>query len=132
LDDIPLFLHFFVEKYAKWMGKKFDIISQRTIEALQCYQWPGNIRELENVIERAVITSQEGDLRIAVPSASDNRLPDDTEVLHELNRRHILAVLGNVRWKIEGRNGAAQRLGLKPSTLRTRMAKLGIKRPTPK
>lgn len=129
LEDIPLFLEFFINKYSKWMGKRFDMVSRKTIQELQRYSWPGNIRELENVIERAVITSPEGHLRISVPSLKEERPMGDTTSFREFEKKHILAVLGKTKWKIEGSSGAAQYLGLKPSTLRSRMARLGIKRP---
>lgn len=131
LEDVPLFLRFFVEKYGKWIGKKFDVIPQRTMEALKRYPWPGNIRELENLIERAVITSPEGHLEIDVPSIKGNMPSDDVDALEDIERSHILHVLGKVRWRIEGPAGAAERLGLKPSTLRARMARLGIRRYRP-
>jgi transcriptional regulator with GAF, ATPase, and Fis domain len=128
LEDIPLFLSWFVDKYGKWIGKKFKRVPQKTIKALQRYSWPGNIRELENLIERAVITSPEGSLQIEVP-APNGFLPDRTLSLQELEREYIFKVLENARWKIEGREGAALRLGLNPSTLRFRMKKLRIVRP---
>ena len=82
MEDTPLFVSFFVDKYGKWIGKKFKRIPQKTIKALKGYSWPGNIRELENLIERAVITSPEGDLQIEIPAAS-GFLPDQTlSLLH--------------------------------------------------
>ncbi len=128
LEDIPLFISWFVDKYGKWIGKKFKRVPQKTIRALQGYNWPGNIRELENLIERAVITSTEGHLQIEIP-ASSGASPFQTLSLEEVERDHIVSVLENTKWKIEGRGGAASRLGLKPSTLRFRMKKLKIKRP---
>ncbi len=128
LEDIPLFVSFFVDKYGKWIGKKFKRISQKTIKALKGYSWPGNIRELENLIERAVITSPEGNLQIEIPSPS-GFLPDQTLSLQELEREYILKVLENSNWKVEGQAGAAFHLGLNPSTLRFRMKKLHIERP---
>ena len=127
LEDIPLFLSFFVEKYGKWIGKKFDTISQKTINALKAYSWPGNIRELENIIERAVITSPEGHLRIELPAQERSQLK--TKSLADLERQHILRVLEETAWIINGPRGAARQLGLKHSTLRSRMQKLGIRRP---
>jgi formate hydrogenlyase transcriptional activator len=136
LDDIPLFLSWFVGKYGKWIGKKFDMVPQKTIKALERYAWPGNIRELENLIERAVITSPEGRLQIELPET--DRLRDMEEPakendssLRSFEREHILNVLEHAGWIIEGPKGAARQLGLRPSTLRFRMQKLDIKRPSP-
>jgi formate hydrogenlyase transcriptional activator len=128
LEDIPLFVSWFVDKYGKWIGKKFKRIPQKTIKALKRYSWPGNIRELENLIERAVITSPEGNLLIEIPAPSDF-LDDQMPTLRDLEREHILKALENNNWKIEGRGGAALQLGLHPSTLRFRMKKLDISRP---
>jgi DNA-binding NtrC family response regulator len=129
LDDIPLFVSFFVDKYGKWIGKKFKRVPQKTIKALKNYHWPGNIRELENLIERAVITSREGHLQIEIPAPAGFQ-PNNQLSLQEVERNHILTVLQDLKWKVEGRSGAAQYLGLKPSTLRFRMKKLKIKRPS--
>jgi formate hydrogenlyase transcriptional activator len=131
LEDIPLFVNFFVTKYSKRTGKRFDVIPRKAIKALENYSWPGNIRELENVIERAAITSPEGNLRIELPTGPDlsgNR----GKTLADFERDHILRVLEETYWKINGPNGAAQYLGLHPETLRTRMRKLDIRRPAPR
>ena len=131
MDDIPLFVSFFVDKYGKWIGKKFDVVSHKTIKALQRYSWPGNIRELENLIERSVITSPDGKLQVEIPTqpgTSGNK----KENLKGIEREHILHILDKTYWKINGPNGAAKRLGLHPNTLRFRMNKLGIKRPIAK
>ncbi len=127
LEDIPLFVSWFVDKYGKWIGKKFKRISQKTIKALQKYAWPGNIRELENLIERSVITSSEGNLQIEIPAPTGFH-PDPSLSLQEVERDYILSVLEGVKWKIEGPGGAASKIGLKPSTLRFRMKKLNIHR----
>ncbi len=129
VDDIPLFVSFFVEKYGKWMGKKFDVVPQKALRVLEQHHWPGNIRELENLIERAVISSPEGDLRIDLPPAKVNPLLDRNRTLEAFEREYIAGVLQEKSWKVKGESGAAESLGLKPSTLRTRMEKLGIKRP---
>ena len=92
------------------------------------YRWPGNIRELENVIERAVILSQGADLTVELPVLADSA-PDDPRTLEAVERRHILRMLEESGWKIEGRAGAAQVLKINPGTLRSRMKKLGIERP---
>ena len=103
------------------------------MRALESYDWPGNVRELENVLQRAIILSGSGVLALTDPwhPASDH-LPSYTNgsgTLIEVERRHIVRVLENCRWRIEGPGGSAQILGLKPSTLRSRMLKLGIARP---
>jgi len=128
LEDIPDYVSFFVNKYGKRLGKKFDRISQKSIAALQRYSWPGNVRELENLVERAVITSPGEKLEIDIPVSQSGHLKK-MKSLRETECDHILEVLEHTYWKIEGRNGAASILGLKPSTLRQRMKKLGIQRP---
>jgi transcriptional regulator with GAF, ATPase, and Fis domain len=130
-EDIPLFISWFVQKYANKVGKRFDSIPQKVINSLKRYTWPGNIRELENVVERAVITSRENNLLLKVPLESYT-WPDNCGTLAEINREHILKTLEESGWKIEGKYGAARILGLKPSTLRHRMKKLHIIRPAPK
>jgi transcriptional regulator with GAF, ATPase, and Fis domain len=103
------------------------VIPTSTMNNLQNYSWPGNVRELENVIERAVIINQDEKLRVEIPDIPDVSMYDG-EMLSEVEKKHITRILEKTRWKIEGRNGASGRLGLKPSTLRDRMNKLGIKR----
>jgi transcriptional regulator with GAF, ATPase, and Fis domain len=126
-EDIPVLVNWFVDKYRKKFGRSFDRIPQKNMSELQRYSFPGNIRELENMIERAIIMSPEGRLHIEIP-ADDNCLPAVGLTIQEMNREYILQVLKDTDWIIEGPNGAARLLGLKPSTLRNRMAKLGIKR----
>jgi transcriptional regulator with GAF, ATPase, and Fis domain len=127
-EDIPLFVSAFVKKHAAWVGKHFERVPQKTIRALQRYDWPGNIRELGNLIERAVITSPDGELRIELPARKDP-FADTGKTLGEFERTYILRILKETGWVIEGPSGAARRLGMKPSTLRLRMKKHGIKRP---
>ena len=128
IEDVPLFIAYFVGKYGRWIGKQFDMVPQRTIKALQKYTWPGNIRELENLIERAVITSPGHHLQIELPKSVD-AASEKKQTLAEFEREHILRTLEETDWKIEGPNGAARRLGLTPSTLRFRARKLNIQRP---
>jgi transcriptional regulator with GAF, ATPase, and Fis domain len=128
LDDIPHFVSWFADKYGKPSGKKFKKISKKIIQALKRYAWPGNIRELENLVERAVITSPESHLQIDIPASTESPA-DPSMTLADVERKHILKVLKHTHWKIEGQNGAAKRLGLNPSTLRFRMKKLDIERP---
>jgi transcriptional regulator of acetoin/glycerol metabolism len=98
--------------------------------ALVRYRWPGNVRELRNVIERAMILATDSTLRVALPEAPDMRAPAATATtLLESERRQIEAALAQCGWRIRGDAGAAARLGLKPSTLESRMRKLGISRP---
>ena len=130
-EDIPQLVSYFVDKYAQKFGRKYESLPKSTIKALQEHPWPGNVRELEHVIERAVITSPGPVLRLADPL---ERKPAEAreEPLKELEameREHILKVLQKTRWKIEGEGGAASILELHPNTLRSRIKKLGIKRP---
>jgi formate hydrogenlyase transcriptional activator len=128
LEDIPLFVHHFVNIYGTKIGKRFNKIPKKAIERLERYAWPGNIRELENIIARAVITSEEGKLHIQVPESS---FPEGQKqrTYKEMEKTFLLQVLETSGWKIEGRTGAAMMLDLKPSTLRNRMKKLHISRP---
>ena len=127
LDDLPLLVWAFVREFAPAQGKTFEQIPKRTMEMLQRYAWPGNVRELRNVIERAIILSP-GPILHVEPPASPIQEPAAEMTLEAVERRHIGAVLDQVRWRIRGEGGAAQRLGLKPSTLESRISKLGIKR----
>lgn len=127
-EDIPLFLRFFIDKYGKWIGKKFHMISQKTILELQRYSWPGNVRELENMIEKAVIISHENKLWIELPVQDDEATPEN-QTLEKIERNHIINILESTGWKVKGPEGAAIQLGLNPSTLRSRMKKLNIDRP---
>lgn len=128
--DIPLLAQYFVHKCAVNLGKKIDRIPERMVTALQRYQWPGNIRELEHVIERAVILSDGPELEpIDWLSHSDNRTGSTKAMtLEEMERQHICDVLEQTNWRVSGDKGAAAILGLKPTTLEARMKKLGIVR----
>jgi chemotaxis protein methyltransferase CheR len=129
-DDIPLLINYFVNKHEKKIGKRFDMISQKTARALQSYSWPGNIRELENLIERAVITSPGGNLQLEIPSSTHpNDLATEKTKFHEVERKVLLDALNITRWRIEGPRGAASLAGLRPSTFRLHMRRLGIRRP---
>ena len=123
-EDIPSLVKHFARHFAARMGRRITWIPASTMDALCNYSWPGNIRELQNLIERAVIRSQ-GE-RLDVPL-----LVSGTQTtLEEAERAHILATLRESRWILSGPRGAAQRLGLNRSTLQFRMKKLGIERPT--
>ncbi len=130
-EDIPLLVQWFVDKFNRKMGKRISSIPVSLIKHLQTYDWPGNIRELENVIERAVITSKNTVLTLAEKLTANSSKPavKANQTLAEVERNHILKTLEATDWKIEGKNGAAQMLGLAHSTVRSRMKKLGIKRP---
>jgi formate hydrogenlyase transcriptional activator len=114
------------------MGKTIDVIPPDTMHALRRYDWPGNIRELENVIERAVILSPGPVLRVSHQDlrtrAISGHSADQMQTLEEVERGHILKTLKQTRWTLSGPNGAAARLGLNRSTLYFRMKKLGISR----
>ncbi len=131
-DDIPLLVNHFVAKFNKKIGKKIETISKDTMLALQEYHWPGNIRELESVIERAIIISQGTTLQVLDRFDTFRKPggPGDNEVkaLANLEQEHILQVLQQTGWRIEGKSGAAVLLGLNPSTLRARIRKHGIHR----
>jgi formate hydrogenlyase transcriptional activator len=129
--DIPLLVRYFVQKFATAQGKHIDQISDRLWTALQQYHWPGNIRELEHVIERAVILTEGPELAIVDWLSTPSQLGDRGRLptLEELERDHIVQVLEHSNWRVSGDNGAASILGLKPTTLEARMKKLGIQRP---
>jgi transcriptional regulator with GAF, ATPase, and Fis domain len=145
--DIELLAETFLREASGRLGRPFDPISGEVLRALRSYHWPGNIRELQNVIERAAVLSVGRSLQLpeewasisfetlASPSAvtesgpsTNNNTESREATLQELERKHILQVLQQTQWRVEGPNGAAMILGLNPSTLRSRMHKLGIKR----
>jgi transcriptional regulator with GAF, ATPase, and Fis domain len=132
--DIPLLAHFFLGKCMARTGKRLHGINVDTVRRLQTYPWPGNVRELENVLERAVILAQGDTLEIgadlltpASPLAGVQQAPAD---LASRERDHICSVLDLTDWIIDGPRGAAKILGLHPNTLRSRMKKMGLSRPT--
>ena len=128
--DIPLLVQYFVRKFAVNLCKKIDRIPERMITALQRYPWPGNIRELEHVIERAVILSEGSELEpidwLSQPSGKAGL--GKTLTLEEMERQHIVEVLEQTNWRVSGEKGAAKILGLNPTTLEARMKKLSIQR----
>jgi transcriptional regulator with GAF, ATPase, and Fis domain len=127
-DDIPLLVWHFVEEFSRRFGKRISTISRDDMTALQRYPWPGNIRELRNVVERSMITSTGEQLHVTLPRplrAADRR----SDRLADVVKAHVQQVLESTGWRIRGSNGAAERLGLRPTTLETRMAKLGLVRP---
>jgi formate hydrogenlyase transcriptional activator len=126
-EDIPMLVWTFVKDFGKRMGKTVENIPNKTMDILMSYTWPGNVRELRNVIERAMILHSGQTLHIEKIQAEDQEI-DQPTLLEEVERNHIRSVLARKNWKVSGKNGAAEALGLKESTLRARMGKLGIKR----
>ena len=140
-EDIPALVAHFVEIYGRRMSRHIEHIPPTTMSALTSYQWPGNIRELQNLIERAVILSNDGVLpnplpavgarRLAVAPATAASATSDATTLKDSEHALILRTLDGVGWIIGGPKGAAKRLGLKRTTLIHKMQKLGISRPVP-
>ena len=132
-EDIPFLVRHFVQHFAFNMGKQIESISSETMNALVRYPWPGNIRELQNVIERAVILSKGPTLKVPLSDlkvrGAESGHTNGFSTLEEVERRHILSVLEQTNWVFAGPNGAAARLGIKRPTLQFRMQKLGISRP---
>lgn len=132
LEDIPLLACHFLEHYRSKLKRPRLEFSAQSMDRLVRYTWPGNVRELQNVIERAVILTRSSTVEIDDPvlrSPSALAEAEATDNLQELERQHILQLLDRTQWRIYGRNGAAAQLGLNPSTLRSRLKKLGLKRP---
>jgi transcriptional regulator with GAF, ATPase, and Fis domain len=127
-EDIPLLVWAFVKEFQKRMGKEIVSISKKSMEALQSYSWPGNVRELRNVIEHAMIVSSDKILVIQAPKLASSET-SDARNLEDMERRHIVRVLEKKGWRVGGKGGAAEVLGLKRSTLYSKMKKLGIHRP---
>ena len=135
-DDVPLLVRHFVHEFGRRMGKTIETIPSETMDALVRYHWPGNIRELQNVVERAVILTPGSVLNVAVgelasrstqaPASSSGGRKDMQSVLDETERQHIIQALEETNWVIAGPNGAAARLGMNRSTLHARMQKLGV------
>ena len=148
-EDIPPLVHYFVRRFSLKIGRKITRIQRETMERMVSYSWPGNVRELENVIERAVILSRGSELEVAPdvlpemaaaahtqaaaprPAHEENRsVAPSPQSIDQVERNHILEVLMRTNWRIEGTDGAAALLKLNPSTLRSRMKKLGVQRST--
>jgi transcriptional regulator with GAF, ATPase, and Fis domain len=128
-DDIPALVSSFVDEFSRSFGRTIDSISTKSLRDLQRYAWPGNIRELRNVVERAVILATGRVLEIPVPHRDADGSPSPLEsTLQTREVEHIRAVLEITKWRVRGPGGAAERLGLKPTTLESRMARLGIVR----
>lgn len=131
-EDIPLLAQYFIDKYARLIGKSIEGIEPATLERLIAYAWPGNVRELENVIERAVIlatgpilTIEESWPSIRLPRAA---MPNEFVSLEQMERDYMLKVLHKTKWVVGGKKGAAEILNVHPNTLRSRLVKLNIKK----
>jgi formate hydrogenlyase transcriptional activator len=137
-NDIPLLVWFFITNLQTRLGKDIKTVPQRVMDALISYDWPGNVRELSNVLERAMILSPGASLELAdafpgrhrTTRASARTREGESENLQDVEREHIVRVLEECGWKVRVKDGAAERLGLKRTTLQSRMKKLGIRRPT--
>ena len=133
-EDIPILVRYFAQKHAERMHRKIEIIPPEAMEALVRWHWPGNVRELENIIERAVILSPGPVLRIPLAELAPiegehgNGSGDGPGTLEDAEREHIIRILQETNGTIGGPNGAAARLGLKRTTLNSKMRKLGITR----
>ena len=143
-DDIRLLAEHFVAKFSTRMGRRIDPLSVDCIERLKAYDWPGNVRELQNVIERGVITARQGRLNldhampdriksenIEIPKPSENSVKAVRTVrqFQQLERQNLMLALEKSQWRVAGKQGAAQLVGMPPSTFQSRMKALGIKRP---
>ena len=128
IEDIPLLVWAFIKEFEKPMGKAIEKIPQKSMAALQRYPWPGNIRELKNVIENAMIISNDRILKLKSLADLSLSLQKDLK-LEVVERNHIIDVLNKTSWRVSGQKGAADLLGLKRTTLESRMKKLGIIRP---
>jgi formate hydrogenlyase transcriptional activator len=137
-EDIPVLVRYFAQKYARRMKKPIEAIPMKSMAAMSEYHWPGNVRELENFIERAVILSHGAELqiplgelrgRVQLPAAIPaNVSSDGLATLEHAEREHIIRALREAEWIIGGPKGAAMRLGMKRTTLQSRIKKLGIAR----
>ena len=129
-SDIPLLVNYFLDRSAKQLGKPMEGVAQKSMENLLNYDWPGNLRELQNVMERAVVLAKGPIVHVdesmleSVAGVQEAGL----DTLEDVERRHILRALEKTKWVIHGKKGAAEILGLNPSTLRSRMEKMGIKK----
>ena len=131
VEDIPALVWTFIDEFAQSYGKTIESISEESLCELQRYAWPGNVRELRNVIERAVILATGPHLVVETPRLDHRRTSRIAMTLTELEVSHIRTVLTSTNWRVRGSGGAAERLGLKPTTLESRMVRLGIARMKP-
>jgi len=127
-EDIPGLVWHFIHAFCEKMGKRIKSVSSSNMQMLQNYSWPGNIRELKNIIERAMIISSNTTLQIELPD-NPNLDSRSVQTFESMQKKHILDVLNSTNWRVRGKEGAAKILNLKPTTLDAKMKKLGIKRP---
>ena len=129
-EDLPALINYFISRKSKKYNKTLEQISKADLQRLLDYSWPGNVRELKNVIERSVISSEGTTLKLdwffGEAGSAEHVSP---ETLEQIERNHILKTMENCHWKINGENGAAERLDMHPNTLRSKMKRLGIIRP---
>lgn len=118
----------FASVFSKKVGKTITSVSSATMKKFQEHSWPGNVRELSNVVERALITTSGTVLHVADQFEQPKDSPELIKTLEEIEKEHITRILEQTAWRVEGPSGAARILGLNPSTLRTRMGKLGIQK----
>jgi len=130
-DDIPLLVNFFLSKFGKKLGKEVRGVSQKSMDSLLHYDWPGNVRELQNIVERAAVLANGPTVQIdeSMMRSGETAPESAVDTLENAERNHILRALNETHWVVHGKKGAAELLGINPSTLRSRMEKLGIKRP---
>ena len=130
-EDIPTLVRYFTQHYAGRMKKNIQAVPAKTLEILSRYAWPGNVRELENLVERSVILTQGADLQVPISElqAASDSTGDSMTALEEVERDHILRALQDAKWVVGGAAGAAARLGVKRTTLQSKMQKFGITRP---
>jgi formate hydrogenlyase transcriptional activator len=129
-EDMSLLVNFFLSKFGKKLGKEVRGVSQKSMERLLDYDWPGNVRELQNIVERAVVLAGGPVVQIDEPMMRSGEAVQEStlDTLENAERNHILRALKETHWVVHGKKGAAEILGINPSTLRSRMEKLGIKR----
>ena len=135
IEDVPLLVRYFAQKLSRRMNKRIETVPEESMNAMMRYRWPGNIRELENFVERAVILTKGTNLNAPVwelereTGAEESSSDSKPTTMEAAEREHILATLRGTNWTISGPSGAAARLGMKRTTLQSRMKKLGISRP---
>ena len=126
VEDIPSLVWQFIDEFSTTLGKPIESLSRDSLRELQRYHWPGNVRELRNVIERAVILATDRHLVVSAPRSGYRVQPQPCLTMNAMEVEHIRGVLESTDWRIRGVGGAAERLGIKPTTLESRMARLGI------
>lgn len=128
IEDLELLVWAFVKEYGERMGKRIESIPKKSIEALKRFPWRGNVRELRNVIEQSMIIGKGPTLKVQLPGI-DGIEENQAILLKDVERNHIHKILEQTGWRVRGKAGAAELLGLKPTTLEARMKKLGVVRP---